>query len=134
MVKAVTGNGKSLQRTDHSTGTTRSLPLDQPFQRLSFVDEICHATGVDLHDLLRRNHADGTDVTPALLDLCRQHQLSTDKPHTAAALLDRLGSHFVEAKGDRPTFIIHHPLAMSPLAKANVDKVSIFMGLRMSGK
>lgn len=120
MVQAATGNEQLLRRTDPQTGTVRELLLTRPFPRLSFVDEICKATGANLHPLLADRDSD--KLVPTLLDLCRRHGLSAEAPHTAAALLDRLGSHFVEAQCQGPTFIVHHPLAMSPLAKANAQQ------------
>jgi lysyl-tRNA synthetase class 2 len=111
MTHSVTGDGGSLN----------GLSLARPFPRLHFLDTLSAATNTDLDRLLSSGSADA--AVPTLLELCRRHGLSAEPPHTAATLLDRLGGHFVESQCHRPTFITHHPLVMSPLAKADAARV-----------
>lgn len=52
-----------------------------------------------------------------LINLCDQYNIECAEPKTVARLIDKLTSHFIEAKCINPTFIINHPRIMSPLAK-----------------
>ncbi|KAB7506103.1 Elongation factor P--(R)-beta-lysine ligase [Armadillidium nasatum] len=52
-----------------------------------------------------------------LFDLCMKHNLQVTPSTTVAKLLDKLSSKFVESELINPTFIINHPVIMSPLAK-----------------
>ena len=44
-------------------------------------------------------------------------------PYTASRLVDKLVGHFIEPQCVNPTFLCHHPLAMSPLAKQHPSRV-----------
>lgn len=80
-----------------------------------------------MHPLLSAANAGGPVEEAALVDqllsMCRAHGLADTQPHTSAALLDRLCGHFIEPQCRDPTFITHHPLCMSPLAKADAERV-----------
>jgi len=46
-----------------------------------------------------------------------QHNIYCAQPRTTAHPLDKLVGHYIEPKCINPTFITHHTLIMSPLAK-----------------
>jgi lysyl-tRNA synthetase class II len=52
-------------------------------------------------------------------------------------VLDKLAGHFVEPALREPTFLLHHPLVMSPLAKPHRDnphlaeRFELFAGKRL---
>ena len=119
MVKTVSGQDNLVLRT--GVNESQTIVLNVPFARLSFVDTIAQATNFDLHGLLK--DSDSVTITNTLAELCQQCHLPVVMPYTAATLLDKLGSLYVEPLCDFPTFITHHPLLMSPLAKANKEKV-----------
>jgi lysyl-tRNA synthetase class 2 len=49
--------------------------------------------------------------------ICRAHKVELPEACTVGKLMDRLASHFLEPRCLQPTFLCHHPLAVSPLAK-----------------
>jgi lysyl-tRNA synthetase class 2 len=49
--------------------------------------------------------------------LCIKHNVDCPAPRTTARLIDKLVGDFLEVNCVSPTFIIHHPQIMSPLAK-----------------
>ncbi|EPX73586.1 lysine-tRNA ligase [Schizosaccharomyces octosporus yFS286] len=58
-----------------------------------------------------------------LLDIFRQRNIKQPKTPTVSHLLDKLFDHCVlERLTDGPTFIVHHPEIMSPLAKSEKIK------------
>ena len=58
-----------------------------------------------------------------LLKICEAHQVPVTAPYTTSRLVDKLVGHFIEPQCVNPTFLCHHPLAMSPLAKQHRTRV-----------
>lgn len=52
-----------------------------------------------------------------LLSICREHDIPVSNPITLPHVLDALIGHFIEPQCVQPTFIVNHPVVMSPLAK-----------------
>ncbi|RHY42371.1 hypothetical protein DYB34_012230 [Aphanomyces astaci] len=66
------------------------------------------------------------DLIAKLLDICHRHNVPCPAPHTAPRILDCLVGHFLEPQCTSPTFLIDHPVVLSPLAKAHRDNVRPF--------
>ena len=49
--------------------------------------------------------------------LCTRLGVKCAQPRTTARLLDKLIGHYLEVDCVNPTFLIHHPRILSPLAK-----------------
>ena len=63
-----------------------------------------------------------SDITIDLLkNVCSKLNVKCPEPHTASRLIDRLVGEYIEPQCISPTFIINHPLVMSPLAKSHRD-------------
>jgi lysyl-tRNA synthetase class 2 len=93
------------------------LDFTPPFRRLDLVTEIEKHTDTKLPEDL------GTDESRLiLLGLCDKFGVECSDPKTNARLLDKLVGHFLEPQCSNPTFIMNHPLMMSPLAKWHRDK------------
>jgi lysyl-tRNA synthetase, class II len=56
---------------------------------------------------------------PALAAAAAAAGVAVAAPATAARILDACISHFIEPQCVQPTFLIHHPLDLSPLAKSH---------------
>lgn len=86
-----------------------------PFQRIEFIPALERAIQRKLPDL---EADDATEKVAALfVDLSQPMPSSPTLPR----LLDKLASIYLEPSCDAPTFIIHHPACMAPLAKSFLD-------------
>lgn len=91
-----------------------------PFTRYDFVKEIEAGCGKTLPSDL------GSDEARVFLEeICEEFGVSCSYPRTNARLLDKLAGHFIEPKCRNPSFIINHPLIMSPLAKWHRDNPNV---------
>lgn len=86
-----------------------------PFKRIEFIPAIEEALGETLPNL------NGEKATEELLALCKKHSLEISASLTLPRVLDKLASIYIEPHCDNPTYIIHHPACMAPLAKSFVD-------------
>jgi lysyl-tRNA synthetase class 2 len=100
------------------TGGTRLRFLEQEievggtFPRRTMRDALREAIGVDI--------AAAREVS-ALRAAVRERGLDPGEAPTWAVLVDDLFSHHVEPRLVQPTFITHHPVDLSPLAKASSE-------------
>lgn len=56
-----------------------------------------------------------------LQDYLKQEKIQTPNPPTTSKLIDKLVEEYIEVQCWNPTFIINHPVIMSPLAKGHRD-------------
>jgi len=91
------------------------VKFTSPFRRLEFIPTLQRALDTTLPDLAPEN------AEQAMADLRALFQ-SKDLPippnPTLPRLLDALATHFIEPLCQQPTFITHHPVALSPLSKS----------------
>ncbi|KAF0852521.1 mitochondrial lysyl-tRNA synthetase (LysRS) [Andalucia godoyi] len=96
----------------------------RPFPRLSFVDTIEQET----KDLMPADLSD----EDAIRQFCsKHHALPSSKPYTVSRCLDSLAEKFIEPLCDPEfcTFIVDHPIALSPLAREHPDLTKRKRGL-----
>lgn len=105
-VKCANFNGTGEVEIDFST----------PFKRFDFVGEIEAGCGEKLPQDLGSDEAN-----PVLSRICEKFNIECQPPRTNARLLDKMAGFFIESKCQNPSFIINHPLVMSPLAKWHRD-------------
>ena len=111
---------ENLYRTvaEKVLGTTQityggvEIDLGQSFERLTMVDALKKYTGIDFNEVKTEEEA------KALAD---QHHVHYEKRHKKGDILNLLFEEFVEEKLVQPTFIMDHPLEISPLAKKKKD-------------
>ncbi|RHY86915.1 hypothetical protein DYB35_011790, partial [Aphanomyces astaci] len=94
-----------------------AIDFTPPFKRISIVPGIEAAINDKLPSML------DPDLIAKLLDICHRHEVPCPAPHTAPRILDCLVGHFLEPQCTSPTFLIDHPVVLSPLAKAHRDNV-----------
>ncbi|KAI7514708.1 lysyl-tRNA synthetase-like protein [Hortaea werneckii] len=87
------------------------LDLQSPFKRLEFIPALEEAMKTPLPNL------SNPDAHENLLSLFTAKNLDIPTKPTLPRLLDALAAHYLEALCTHPTFITHHPAALSPLSK-----------------
>jgi lysyl-tRNA synthetase class 2 len=93
------------------------LDFHSPWQRLTFIDAIIQATGVDL---AAASDAEG------LRDAIRERQLQIATEDASwAQMADALLSKYVEPTLIAPTFILDYPIELSPFARQHRSKEGI---------
>lgn len=88
------------------------LNFKGPFPRLDFKEALDKALKIDI---------DKTDDKD-LFEIAKKSGLQPDSSWGRGKLLDELYKKFVRAKIVQPTFIINHPIEISPLAKRLTDR------------
>lgn len=88
---------------------------NKPFQRIEFIPTIEAALEEKLPDL----SADTAEKD--VIALFIRHNISLSESPKLPRLLDKLSSLYVEPWCTVPTFIMHHPACMAPLAKSFLD-------------
>ncbi|MBT7553501.1 lysine--tRNA ligase [bacterium] len=105
LVKEVTGSLKVKNGDD-------ILDFSGPYPRLDFKEALDKALKIDI------DKASDKD----LADIAKKAKIAVDKSWGRGKLLDELYKKFVRAKLIQPTFIINHPLELSPLSKKLADR------------
>ena len=111
---------ENLYRTvaDKVLGTTQityggvDIDLGQSFERLTMVDALKKYAGIDFNEVKTEEEAKA---------LAGQHHVHYEKRHKKGDILNLLFEEFVEEKLVQPTFVMDHPLEISPLAKKKKD-------------
>ena len=86
----------------------RSLDLDAPFARITMLDAVKEHSGVDFTQV--------EDLEEARA-LAKSHHIQYEQRHKKGDILNLFFERYVEEKLVQPTFIIGHPVEISPLAK-----------------
>ena len=89
-----------------------SINFKPPYPRLDFRQTLLKATKLDIDKCTDQN----------LFSYASKAELQPDKNWGRGKLLDELYKKFVRKHISQPTFIIHHPIELSPLAKSLKDR------------
>jgi len=90
------------------------LNFTKPFEKIDFLsslETVCNTTFPGAEDLT------SDESVKFLRSLCMKHNIELDNYVSTQRLLDKLIGSLIEPELIEPTFLMHHPLAMSPLAK-----------------
>jgi lysyl-tRNA synthetase, class II len=90
----------------------------RPFKRIEFIPALEAAMGRVLPDLASEQ------AYQELVSLFFDLSIPLPSSHTLPRLLDRLSSRYLETQCTAPTFIIHPPACLAPLAKSFCDPSS----------
>jgi lysyl-tRNA synthetase class 2 len=88
------------------------IELAAPWPRLGLQDAVREHAGIDLNDF---------PDAESLANKMRELGVPATYAESRGRLIDKLVGTFVEPKLIQPTFLVGHPVEMSPLAKANPD-------------
>ena len=100
-------------------GTTKisyngtEIDLGKPFERLTMLDAVKKYTGIDF---------DEVPDTEAAKKLAKEKGIEFEERHTKGDILNMFFEEFCEDKMIQPTFIMDHPVEVSPLTKRKPDK------------
>lgn len=89
-----------------------------PFQRIEFIPALEDRIGCKLPDL------EADDAANAVASLFTKLSQPMPSSPTLPQMLDKLGSIYLEPECGAPTFLMHHPACMAPLAKSFRDPVT----------
>jgi len=84
------------------------IDLGKPFERLSMAEAVKKYAGIDFAEVKTEEEAKA---------LAKKHHVEYEKRHGKGDILNLLFEEFVEEKLVQPTFIMDHPVEVSPLAK-----------------
>ncbi|MDL2233715.1 lysine--tRNA ligase [Ruminococcaceae bacterium OttesenSCG-928-L11] len=100
--------------TQNALGTTQityngvDLDLGKPFGRMRMTDAVKQFTGVDF---------DAITTVEEARKVAKEHHVDYEERHGIGGILNLFFDEFCEEKIVQPTFITHHPVEISPLAK-----------------
>lgn len=86
------------------------IDFSQPFKQVEFIETIESKSGEKIN-------LESETLESDLKQILIKHDIKCSPPQTIPRILDKLAGHFIEVDCTQPTFIMHHPRIMSPLAK-----------------
>ena len=98
---------KVLGTAQISYGGT-AIDLEKPFERLSMTDAVKKYAGVDFT---------AVSTVEEARELAKAHHIDFEERHGKGDILNLFFETYVEEKLIQPTFIMNHPVEISPLAK-----------------
>ena len=111
-------------------GTTKivyngvEMDLGKPFERITMVDAVKKYSGVDWNEV--------KDLEQARA-LAKEHGVEYEERHKKGDILNLFFEKYAEAKMIQPTFVMYHPIEISPLTKKKpenpeyVERFEFFM-------
>lgn len=85
-----------------------TIDLGKPFERLTMAEAVKRYANVDFDDIKTLEQAK---------EIAKEHHLKIEKWHEKGHVLEMLFEKYAEDNLIQPTFIMDHPIAISPLAK-----------------
>ena len=89
------------------------IDLGKPFERLTMVDAIKKYTGIDFEEI---------KTTEEAKKLADEKGVAYEARHVRGDIINLFFEEFVEENLIQPTFIMDHPVEISPLTKRKPDK------------
>ena len=103
-------------------GTTKisyngiEMDLGKPFERLTMVDAVKKYAGVDFNEIHTLEEARAA---------AKEHNVAYEERHKKGDILNLFFEEFVEEHLVQPTFIMDHPIEISPLTREKAGKPGI---------
>lgn len=100
------------------------MDLSKPFERLTMVDAVKKYAGVDWNEV---------ETVEQARELAKEHHVEYEEHHKKGDILNLFFEEFVEEHLIQPTFIMDHPIEISPLTKKKpenpeyVERFEFFM-------
>lgn len=99
-------------------GTTKityngiEMDLGKPFERITMVDAVKKYSGVDFHEIHSLEEARAA---------AKEHHIEYEERHKKGDILNLFFEEFAEEHLVQPTFVMDHPVEISPLTKKKPD-------------
>lgn len=99
-------------------GTTKityngvEMDLSKPFARITMVDAVKQYSGVDFNEIHTLDEARA---------IAREHHIEFEERHKKGDILNLFFEEFIEEHLVQPTFVMDHPVEISPLTKKKPD-------------
>ena len=103
------------------------LDFGKPFERLTMTEAVKKYAGIDFDDPAQ------VPDTEAAKKLAKEHHIEFEDFHTKGHILNLFFEEFCEDKMVQPTFIMDHPIEISPLTKkkpsdpSKVERFELFI-------
>ena len=88
------------------------MDLSKPFERITMVDAVKKYTGVDFNEIHTLEEARA---------VAKEHHVEFEERHKKGDILNLFFEEFVEEHLIQPTFLMDHPVEISPLTKRKPD-------------
>ena len=99
-------------------GTTKivyndiEMDLGKPFERITMVDAVKKYAGVDWNEV---------ETLEQARELAKEHNIEFEERHKKGDILNLFFEEYVEEHLVQPTFVMDHPIEISPLTKKKPD-------------
>ena len=99
-------------------GTTKivyngiEMDLGKPFERITMVDAVKKYAGVDWNEV---------ETLEQARELAKEHKIEFEERHKKGDILNLFFEEYVEEHLVQPTFVMDHPIEISPLTKKKPD-------------
>ena len=99
-------------------GTTKivyngiEMDLGKPFERVTMVDAVKKYAGVDWNEV---------ETLEQARELAKEHKIEFEERHKKGDILNLFFEEYVEEHLVQPTFVMDHPIEISPLTKKKPD-------------
>lgn len=115
---------KEVTGSEVITYGEHTMDLSKPFARLTMVDAVKQYSGVDFNEI---------HTTEEAKKIADEHHIEYEDRHTKGHILNLFFEEYVEEHLIQPTFIMDHPIEISPLTKKKpedpnyVERFEFFM-------
>ena len=119
---ALDATGSSVVQIDD-----KPVDLSKPWRRVRMVDLVQEATGVAVHPSMPRDE---------LVALAQKHNVKVEARFGPGKIIEELFENLCESALREPTFVTHHPVEISPLARVDrndphlTERFELFVGGR----
>jgi len=103
---------KEVTGSEIITYGEHEMDLSKPFERITMVDAVKKYAGVDFHEI---------SDTEAAKKLADERGIEYEERHTKGDILNLFFEEYVEEHLIQPTFVMDHPIEISPLTKKKPD-------------
>lgn len=103
---------KEVTGSEIITYGENTIDFSKPFERITMVDAVKKYAGVDFHDV---------QTTEDAKKLADEHHIEYEDRHKKGDILSLFFEQYAEEHLIQPTFVMDHPIEISPLTKKKPD-------------